>query len=178
VPGAGTSTAVPREGGRVSPPDAAHLEAGVAEDSRAAELWAAAAEGNGDADDLARLASYVGEEGLIAGAIASRRRAALRALAFTDLTALPFLADVASLPSDADATDALESVVTLLDAERRATDPEDALELRSGTSALIVLAKDKTKSPGRRTLAVNALRRLADRGLVPAADVPADLDSH
>jgi hypothetical protein len=132
----------------------------------------------GDADDLARLARYVGEEGLIAGATASRRRAALRALAFTDLTALPFLADAAALPSDADATDALDSILTLLDAPRRATDPEDALELRSGTSALLALAKDKTKSPARRALAVNALRLLADRGLVPAADVPADLDSH
>jgi hypothetical protein len=149
----------------------------VPEDPRAAELWTAAAEG--DADDLARLARYVGEEGLrSAGATGSRRRPALRALAFTDLTALPFLAETASLPSDADAIDALESILTLLDAPRRATDPEDALELRSGTSALLVLAKDKTKSPARRTLAVNALRRLVDRGLVAAGDVPADLDSH
>ena len=41
-----------------------------------------------------------------------------------------------------------------------------------------IFAKDVQRPIPRRVLAVSALHLLADRGWVPAADVPTDLDAH
>jgi hypothetical protein len=147
------------------------------EDPRAVELWARASEG--DDDDLARLAGYVGSDGLIEGSVVPLRRlVALRALAFSeDFTPLPFLARAASSGSDDEALAALDAAARLAAEPRRAVDPEDAPEIREGTVALVVLTRDVTKPAVRRARAVSVLRMLASRGWAPASEVPTDLDA-
>lgn len=151
--------------------------AGAPEEPRAAALWKQATEG--DDDDLARLCGYLGADSLVdATRVPARRLLALRALAYADdFTPLPLLATVAASGTDVEAAAALDSVATLAAQPRRATDPEDALEIREGASRLLVLARDATRPAQRRVLAVRALRLLADRGWVSAADVPTDLDA-
>jgi hypothetical protein len=171
---ASPSSAIARDGGLTQ------LEGGVPspEDPLVTDLWTRA--GEGDGADLARLYDAVGSDALIdASPVASRRTAALRALAFADdFTPLPFLAKVAASGTDADARVALESVASLAARPRLATDPDDALEIHDGCAQLLALAKDVKRPVARRVLAVSALRLLADRGWVLAADVPTDLDAH
>ncbi len=134
---------------------------------------------DGDADDLVRLEAELGSDGLTeALGVTGRRLTALRALAFAeDFTALPLLAGAAASGTEEEAAAALASVATLASQPRRATDPEDAIEIREGCAVLVALARDPTRPAPRRTLAVRALRLLADRGWVAAADVPTDLDA-
>jgi len=134
---------------------------------------------DGDADDLARLEAELGSDGLAeALGVPGRRLTALRALAFAeDFTALPLLARTAASGTDEEAAAALASVAILGSQPRRATDPEDAIEIHEGCALLVALARDPTRLSARRTLAVRALRLLADRGWVAAAEVPTDLDA-
>lgn len=147
------------------------------EDPRAADLWAHAADG--DADDLERLYAYVGSDALMeAASTPARHLVAIRALAWADdFVALPFLASIAASGTDEEASAALESVVAIASRPRRSTDPEDAIELRTGLTSLLALAKEPTRPPRRRTLAVRALRLFVDRGWVPRSEVPVDLDA-
>jgi hypothetical protein len=147
------------------------------EDPLVSDLWARAADG--DADDLARLCDTVGSDALIdATPVAARRMAALRALAYTDdFTPLPFLAKVATTGTDEEATAAMDSAAFAAARPRRATDEEDALEVHEGSVILLALAKDPTRPPARRVLAIRVLRLLVDRGWVSRADVPTDLDA-
>ena len=147
------------------------------EDPLLSDLWARAADG--DEDDRARLLGRVGTEGLIADSLVpARRPTALRALGLAeDFGALPFLAGVATTGSETDAALALESVAGIANRPRRATDPEDALEVREGITALLALARDAKRPSPRRLLAVRALRLLADRGWVPREEIPGDLDA-
>jgi hypothetical protein len=147
----------------------------------ALDLWTRAKAG--DADDLARLADHEGAAGLVARASedATWRLAAIRAMAFVDdpgaFEALPLLARAARTGDDAEATAALESAGDLAARPRRAVDPEDAAELREGCDLLLALAKDTQAPRPRRIACVRALRMLADRGCVKAADLPTDLDA-
>ena len=61
---------------------------------------------------------------------------------------------------------------------RRAVDPEDAAEMKSGCDALLTLAKQSDAARARRIIAIRALRMLSERGCVAAAEIPADLDAH
>ncbi len=147
-------------------------------DARERAQWAAAADG--DPEELMRLTNLVGCEALRerAFADASLRRVALRAEAYCpDLSELPWLAEVAGGPDDADARAALESIGDLAAAPRRATDPEDATELREGCTALLALSRAVERPRERRVLAIRALRMLADRGCVKRADIPGELDA-
>jgi hypothetical protein len=145
-------------------------------DSREAAQWAAAAQG--DPEELMRLEGLVGCDGL-------RDRATRRDLRVTavlamqychDLSLLPLLAELASAGSDTEAQAALGVIRELAARRRLATDPEDALELRAGCSALLALARATSRPRDRRAAAVSAIRMLADRGCVQRAEIPTDLD--
>jgi hypothetical protein len=159
---------------------AAGEEAGAAPmDAREAAQWAAAKDG--DAEELARLADLVGCEGLRErgeGESAELRMTAIRAMQYCrDFSELPWLAQLATGPSEDQAGAALETVVELAARPRRATDPEDADELHTGCAALLGLAKDAERPKARRVLAIRALRMLSERGCVKRADIPTDLDA-
>ncbi len=142
------------------------------------DLWARAGdEDAGAADDLARLARREGVAGLIErGAHPALRRTAARALGFTDgFYAFSWLGEVAASDVDADAFAALDSAVQLAAQPRRATDPEDAIELRAGCEKLVGIARDAKAPKKRRVLAIRALRMLSDKGC--AKEIPADLDA-
>jgi hypothetical protein len=130
-------------------------------DPRVEELWDRA--GDGETDDLARLADREGTDGLVERA--SR-----------DLAALPFLAEVAAKGSDGEAEAALSSASQIAAEPRRATDPEDALELHEGCAALLAVARDVARPKPRRVGAIRALRMLAERGCVKREEIPTDLD--
>jgi hypothetical protein len=146
-------------------------------DGREVEAWSRAQDG-GDDDDL-RLADLVGCSGLRErAATTALRSTALRAMAYCrDFSELPWLADVATRGSDADALGALDAVVDQSARVRRATDPEDADELHAGCAALLDLAKAADRPAARRVRAIRALRMLSDRGCVKRADIPTDLDA-
>jgi hypothetical protein len=148
-------------------------------DGRERAQWAAAKDG--DSEELMRLADGLGCEGLHQRAQeedAITRAVAIRAMRYCrDFFELPWLAEVADGANDAEARIALETIADLVAQPRRATDPEDAFELREGCSALLALARSPKKPRERRVLAVSALRMLADRGCVARADIPAELDA-
>jgi len=146
-------------------------------DGREAEAWSRAQDG-GDDDDL-RLADLVGCSGLRErAATTALRSTALRAMAYCrDFSELPWLAEVGTRGSDADALGALDAVVDQSARVRRATDPEDADELHTGCAALLDLAKAADRPAARRVRAIRALRMLSDRGCVKRADIPTDLDA-
>jgi hypothetical protein len=146
-------------------------------DGREAEAWSRAQDG-GDDDDL-RLADLVGCSGLRErAATTALRSTALRAMAYCrDFSELPWLADVGTRGSDADALGALDAVVDQSARVRRATDPEDADELHAGCAALLDLARAADRPPARRVRAIRALRMLSDQGCVKRADIPTDLDA-
>jgi hypothetical protein len=148
-------------------------------DAREAAQWAAAKEGEGDAEELARLADLVGCEGLRErGEGEDLRMTAIRAMQYCrDFSELPWLAQIAAGGSDDEARAALETVVELAARPRRATDPEDADELHTGCGALLGLAKDTERARARRVLAIRALRMLTERGCVKRSDIPTDLDA-
>jgi hypothetical protein len=145
-------------------------------DAREAAQWAAAAQG--DAEELMRLEDLVGCQGLHDRA--SRRDlrdTAIRAMQYCpDFSELPWLAEVATDKSDADAHAALEAIDELAARPRRANDPDDADELHAGCGALLALARSPSRPRERRVLAVRALRMLSERGCVRRADIPADVD--
>lgn len=152
-------------------------EAGPPMDPREAEAWLRA--GQGDDGDLARLADLVGCEGLRERAVASQLRPiAIRAMASCrDFSVLPWLAQIAATGEDAEAADALETIVDQAARPRRAVDPEDADDLSEGCRELLALAKAKSRPRVRRVAAIRALRMLADRGCVNRAEVPVEFDA-
>ena len=172
------SASLPEGGGL---PDAAVDAATGAVDPRLEDLWTRAR--GGDADDLARLADAAGAGGR--GGRSARdpasRLTALRALAYAPepgaFGGLPFLAEAARGPDDAQAEAALESAIDLAARPRRALDPEDAAEMKEGCDMLLALAGDAKGLRPRRVKAIRALRMLADRGCVDPHAVPTDLDA-
>jgi hypothetical protein len=158
--------------------DAVSAVSEAPEDPLVTDLWTRAAEG--DADDLARLEDAVGSDALVEESpVGARRMIALQALAYSeDLTPLPFLANVATSGTDAEAAAALESAASIAAEPRRARDPDDALEAHAGGELLLALAKDATRPVARRALAVRVLRLLEGRSGVPAGEVPTGLDAH
>ena len=173
--GAATATPSSGEAGIETP----EVEAPIApRDPLVEDLWAKAADA--ELADLARLHHREGDMGLIErAAVPTYRMTALAALAFgDDFTALPFLADVAGSGSDAEAEVALASAQTLAAVPRRARDPEDALELRQGCEALLLLARKPEAPKSRRARAVSTLRMLASTGCLhgDAEAPPSDLD--
>ncbi len=158
--------------------DGAALDAGALEDPVVTDLWARAVDA-GDDDELRRLEARVGDDGLVsASLVPERRRTALAALGFADdFAALPFLATVAATGSDDDAILALGSLARLASAPRRATDPEDALEIREGRTTLLAVARDVARPRARRARVVGVLRLLADRGWVARGEIPLDVDA-
>ncbi|HEY4014426.1 MAG TPA: hypothetical protein VGM06_13885 [Polyangiaceae bacterium] len=159
--------------GEGDPPDSAPPPM----DAREAAQWAAAQQG--DAEELMRLEDLVGCEGLRDRSDdPSRRMTALRAMEYCpDFSELPWLADWATQGPDADARAALETIGALAARPRRATDPEDADDLRAGCGALLSLAKSASRPRDRRVRAVHALRMLADRGCVKRTDIPTDFET-
>ena len=116
------------------------------------DLWARANdEDGGTEDDLARLARREGVAGLIErGAHPAWRRAAARALGQTrGFSALAWLAEVGASDDDGDAIAALESAVDLAAQPRRATDPDDAEEIRAGCDKLGSIANTERRSRGK-----------------------------
>jgi hypothetical protein len=147
-------------------------------DPRERQAWAQAEEG-GD-DEQMRLADLVGCEGLRERAAnAALRSTAIRAMAYCpDLSDLAWLASVARSSDDgAERTDALDVIVEQAARPRRATDPEDAVELGEGCRTLVALARAGGQPRAERVLAVRALRMLVDRGCAKKSDIPADLDA-
>jgi hypothetical protein len=141
------------------------------------EEWARA--NAGDEDALLRLVDHIGCDGVRDRARdPSLRTAALRAMGrCPDFSELPWLADVATSGSEADATEALGAIVDQAARPRRATDPEDAEELSEGCAKLLALARATGSPRARRVSAIRALRMLAERGCVKRTDIPADLDA-
>lgn len=147
-------------------------------DPRELAQWEAAKEG--EPEELARLTRLVGCEGLRERAEGrpTLRITAARAMQYCDdFSELPWLAKLAAGPSDEDARAALDSAVELAAQPRRATDPEDADELRAGCAGLLDLARAVERPKERRVLAIRALRMLADRGCPNRAEIPTDLDA-
>jgi hypothetical protein len=148
-------------------------------DERERAQWAAAKDG--DAEELMRLADAIGCEGLRQRAQeqdAAPRAVAIRAMRYCrDFGELPWLSEVAAGGDDGEARLALEAIGELAARPRRATDPEDALELHEGCTGLLDLARSAKKSRERRVLAVSALRMLAERGCVARTEIPTDLDA-
>ena len=152
----------------------------IARDPEVDELWTRAAAKESEADDLARLARREGSAGLMErGADPAYRELAVRALAHTEgFGSVAWLAEVALGAGEAESQSALASIADLAAQPRRATDPEDALELHAGCERLLGFAKDVGRAKKARIEAVRALRMLADRGCVRIQDIPADLDAH
>jgi len=172
--GASGPDATPREDGKA----ATDAPAAAPEDPVLTDLWTRAA--SGDDDDLERLCRCEGTDRLVEMSVdPGRRPVALRALAFSeDFTPLPFLAEVASGTNEAEATVALASVAAIAAQPRRATDPEDVLELVLGDKRLLALSRDPGKPAARRLAAIRALRLLADRGGLDPREVPGGVDAH
>jgi hypothetical protein len=164
--------------GRGEEPDAEAAALGPMDERERAQ-WTAAKDG--DAEELMRLADSIGCEGLRQRAQeedAITRAIAIRAMRYCrDFLELPWLARVATGPNDGEARLALEAAVELAARPRRATDPEDGLELREGCSELLALARSTKQPRERRVLAVGALRMLAERGCVARTEIPAELDA-
>jgi hypothetical protein len=141
-----------------------------------AAQWAAAAQG--EAEELMRLEDLVGCQGLRDRASQrDRRDTAIRAMQYcTDFSELPWLVQVATEESDADARAALEAIDEIAARPRRATDPEDAEELHAGCGALLALARSTSRPRERRVLAVGALRMMSERGCPRRADIPSGVD--
>ncbi len=147
-------------------------------DERERAQWAAAREGN--PEELMRLANLAGCEGLRERAAGDPglRGVAIQSMQYCgDYVELPWLAEVAAAPNDADALAALDSIGELAARVRRATDPEDAAELHEGCATLLALARAQDWPRARRVLAVRALRMLAERGCVNRSEIPGDLDA-
>jgi hypothetical protein len=94
----------------------------------------------------------------------------------TDFSQLPWLADLGAHGAEAEALVALDAIVEQAARVRRATDPEDADELRAGCAALLALGREVAQPKPRRVRAIRALRMLSDRGCVTRKDIPMDLD--
>jgi hypothetical protein len=147
-------------------------------DPRERQAWAQAEDGG--EDERMRLADLVGCDGLRERAAnAYLRSTAIRAMAYCpDLSDLAWLASVARSSDDAaERTEALEVVVEQAAQPRRATDPDDAVELGEGCRTLVALARASGQPRSERVLAVRALRMLVDRGCAKKSDIPADLDA-
>ena len=140
-----------------------------------ADAWSRAAAGR--EEDRMRLADLVGCVGLRErGELPARRLTAIRAMSYcSDFSELPWLVSIAASGGDQEAGQALETIVDQAARPRRATDPEDALELGAGCSALVDLSRDKGQARPRRVIAVRALRMLAERGCVKTEEIPSDL---
>jgi hypothetical protein len=136
-------------------------------------IWASAREGQ--AEDLASLATHEGAVGLIEAADEpTLRTTALRAMGYARGWAqLPFLAAAASASEDEEAKIALEAVLELSVRPRRAEDVEDEAELREGCEKLGALARDTERAKARRIGALRALRMMP----CPKQDLPTDLDA-
>jgi hypothetical protein len=141
-------------------------------DAKEADAWEHAK--SGDEAEEARLVDLIGCEGVRARADDDALRpTALRAMrTCPDFSELPWLADVASSGSDAEAALALDAITQQAARRRRPVDPEDALELGQGCRALLDVARSPRQPPVRRSRAVGALHMLAERGCVKRADIP------
>jgi hypothetical protein len=151
-------------------------DGGAPMEPRETEAWAQA--DSGEAPELIRLVDLVGCAGLRerSGSLALRATA-LRAMAYCpDFSELPWLAEVASSGRGDEPRLALEAIGEQAARPRRAVDPEDAEELHAGCAALLTLARATDRPKERRVLAIRALRMLAERGCVKAADIPSDFD--
>jgi hypothetical protein len=142
-------------------------------DAKEADAWEHAK--TGDESEQARLVDLIGCDGVRARAEDDALRpTALRAMSTCpDFSELPWLADVASSGSDAEAVLALDAITQQAAQRRHPVDPEDALELGEGCRALLDVARSDRQPPARRARAVVALHMLADRGCVKRADIPA-----
>jgi hypothetical protein len=126
-----------------------------------------------------RLADLIGCVGLRARAAQSELRStAIRSMAFCDDDSeLSWLATVTATADGPDGDEALVAVVEIAARPRRSIDAEGAEEVRGACRTLLAFARDRARAKARRVLAIRALRMLADRGCVPAAEIPADLDA-
>ena len=92
----------------------------------------------------------------------------------------PLVEDLWAKAADAELADLarLASAQTLAAVPRRARDPEDALELRQGCEALLLLARKPEAPKSRRARAVSTLRMLESTGCLhgDAEAPPSDLD--
>jgi hypothetical protein len=147
-------------------------------DAREVAQWAAAKDG--DPEELMRLADLETCTGLHERSVQQPevRPTALAAARYCrDFSELPWLAQVGTEGSDADARAALDAIVDLAARPRRSVDPEDADELHTGCASLLTLARTHDRPRDRRVLAIRALRMLADYGCVKRPDIPTDLDA-
>ena len=181
--GKAPSAAAPSASGGAGPAEAG-VAAADSEDAsepmsaREVAQWAAAKEG--EPEELMRLTDLVTCTGLHERAVQQPelRPTALAAAKYCrDFSELPWLAQVGTDGSDADARAALDAVVDLAARPRRSVDPEDADELHTGCATLLMLARTPDRPRDRRVLAIRALRMLADYGCVKRPDIPTDLDA-
>jgi hypothetical protein len=130
-------------------------------------LWDEAQQG--EEDDLVRLANREGPAGLAERAsVPALRSVALRAMGYTHtFDGLPLLGDAAARDPEPLAIIAVESAAMLASRKRRATDPEDALELREGCTKLSSVSTDGARPATVRAGALRALRMLAEWGCTP-----------
>lgn len=136
-------------------------------------LWERAAS-SADEADLARLALDEGASGLLSAIDdPSRGRAAMRALVHApdrDLAIGPLAARVRADGGDAAlAAEALGAVLALPGSDRERLDPDGE---RQAVRDLLSVANDRKRPIEIRARAAGALRKLAERGLMPAAEIP------
>jgi len=180
--GKATTAAAPSGSSATSEVDAVAAaesdDGAVPMDAREGAQWAAAKEG--DPEELMRLADLVTCTGLHERSVQQPdlRPTALAAARYCrDFSELPWLAQVGTEGSDADARAALEAIDDLAARPRRSVDPDDADELHTGCAALLTLARTADRPRDRRVLAIRALRMLTDYGCVKRPDIPTDLDA-
>ena len=177
----GAPQSAPQKGAGAVAPGGSSGKGGLAASSGDAgafvadDLWVRSKEG--DEEDLVLLGTREGASGL-REALSSLefRGTALRAAAFTDgFYALPWLSEIVSTGSEADAALAVDSALTLAARPRTAVDPEDALEIREGCDAFerLVAASEKGEKeklpPALRGKVQRFLGMMADRAAAPRA---------
>ena len=147
-------------------------------DEREVAQWAAASANDGDPDDRMRLVDLVGCIGLRQRAArADLRMTALRAMEYcSDFSELPWLVEVGTTGSDAEANVALDAIVQMAARPLRSVDTEDNDELRAGCATLLALARASDRQKERRVLAIRALRMLAERGCPADGGIPTEFD--
>lgn len=132
-----------------------------------------------DDDELLRWARRDGVEALMEAARTGERKRpeVYRALAQAgELRVLAFLADEAKT-REKDARAALEAANEVAATPRRQGDPDDVEELHTACETLLWLAKQSSRPPKERALAISTLRMLVPYGCVRAAEIPTDLDA-
>lgn len=130
-----------------------------------------------DTVDLVALGEHAGASALVAAlADPAARPTALSAIPYArdlDLAFRPVVALARSIPSGDDAFELLDALSRGTEQPRRIDELLDPDGMHAAVADLLLLAKDGARAERERALAITLLGRLADRGFVARADIPA-----